>query len=100
MPKQVMNVASNDCLSAIYRLRHDEGEEVIAIRLADRLDVKAPTIAGMLKRLQRDGLVSTDRRKVISLTPEGLRQAEVMLRRHRLAECLLTNILNVPWWRG
>ena len=100
MPKQVVNVASDDYLSAIYRLSHDEGEDVIAVRLADRLDVTPPSVAGMLKRLHRDGLVTTDRRKVIRLTPEGLRRAEVMVRRHRLAECLLTSVLKVPWWRA
>jgi DtxR family Mn-dependent transcriptional regulator len=54
----------------------------------------------MLKRLQRDRLVDIDSRKVIRLTPEGLRRAEQMVRRHRLAECLLTNVLHVPWWRA
>jgi DtxR family Mn-dependent transcriptional regulator len=37
---------------------------------------------------------------VIRLTPEGLRRAEQMVRRHRLAECLLTEVLHVPWWRA
>ena len=100
MPKQVVNVASDDYLSAIYRLHHDEGESVIAVRLADRLGVTPPSVAGMLKRLQRDSLVAIDRRKMIELTPEGLRRAERMVRRHRLAECLLTSVLNVPWWRA
>ena len=100
MPKQVANVASDDYLSAIYRLHHDEGESVIAVRLADRLGVTPPSVAGMLKRLQRDNLVSIDRRKAIALTPEGLRRAERMVRRHRLAECLLTSVLQVPWWRA
>lgn len=100
MPKQVSNVASDDYLTTIYRLSHDEGETVIAVRLADRLRVTPPSVAGMLKRLQRDGLVSIDARKVITLTPEGLRRAEQMVRRHRLAECLITEVLGVPWWRA
>ena len=100
MPKQVSNVASDDYLTAIYRLHHDEGQDVIAVRLADRLDVTPPSVAGMLKRLQRDSLVAVDARKVIHLTPEGLRRAEQMVRRHRLAECLITDVLKVPWWRA
>lgn len=100
MPKQVVNVASDDYLSAVYRLHHDEGENVIAVRLADRLGVTPPSVAGMLKRLRRDGLVSIERGRVIALTPEGLRRAERMVRRHRLAECLLTSVLGVPWWRA
>jgi DtxR family transcriptional regulator, Mn-dependent transcriptional regulator len=100
MPKQVSNVASDDYLSAIYRLSHDEGQDVIAVRLADRLDITPPSVAGMLKRLIRDGLVTQDSRKVIKLTPEGLRRAEQMVRRHRLAECLLTSMLKIEWWRA
>ena len=100
MPKQVSNVASDDYLTAIYRLHHDEGQDVIAVRLADRLEITPPSVAGMLKRLIRDGLVEVDARKVIHLTPEGLRRAEQMVRRHRLAECLITEILQVPWWRA
>lgn len=100
MPKQVSNVATDDYLTAIYRLHHDEGQDVIAVRLADRLDITPPSVAGMLKRLQRDRLVEMDSRKVIHLTPEGLRRAEQMVRRHRLAECLITQVLKVPWWRA
>ncbi len=100
MPKQVANVATDDYLTAIYRLHHDEGQDVIAVRLADRLDITPPSVAGMLKRLLRDGLVTLDSRKVIRLTPEGLRRAEQMVRRHRLAECLITEVLKVPWWRA
>jgi DtxR family Mn-dependent transcriptional regulator len=100
MPKQVSNVATDDYLTAVYRLHHDEGQDVIAVRLADRLGITPPSVAGMLKRLQRDKLVEIDSRKVIRLTPEGLRRAEEVVRRHRLAECLITEILGVPWWRA
>lgn len=100
MPKQVSNVATDDYLTAIYRLSHDEGLDVIAVRLADRLEITPPSVAGMLKRLIRDGLVSIDAKKNIHLTVEGLRRAEEMVRRHRLAECLITDVLKVPWWRA
>lgn len=100
MPKQVSNVAVDDYLTTIYRISHDEGQDVIAVRLADRLDVTPPSVAGMLKRLIRDKLVEQDRKKVIRLTPLGLQRAEEMVRRHRLAECLLTEVLKVDWWRA
>ena len=100
MPKQVSNVASDDYLTTIYRLNHDEGQDVIAVRLADRLEITPPSVSGMLKRLLRDHLVTIDAKKVIRLTPEGLRRAEQMVRRHRLAECLITDVLKVPWWRA
>ena len=60
MPKQLSNVASDDYLTTIYRLHVDEGFDVIAVRLADRLEITPPSVAGMLKRLQRDGLVQVD----------------------------------------
>lgn len=100
MPKQVQNVAVDDYLTAIYRMSHDEGQDVIAVRIADRLGVTPPSVAGMLKRLIRDGLVYQDAKKRIHLTSEGLRRAERMVRRHRLAECLLTQVLGVEWWRA
>lgn len=100
MPKQVTNVASDDALTTIYRLSHDEDEEVIAARVADRLGIKPASIAGMLLRLRRDQLVNIDGRKRISLTKTGFARAEQMVRRHRLAECLLVNVLGLEWWRA
>ena len=46
MPKQVTNVASDDALTTIYRLSHDEHEDVIAARIAERLDIKPASVAG------------------------------------------------------
>jgi DtxR family Mn-dependent transcriptional regulator len=100
MPKQVSNVAADDYLTAIYRITHDEGQDAIAVRLADRLAITPPSVAGMLKRFQRDRLVEVDARKSIALTREGLERAEQMVRRHRLAECLLTDVLKLDWWRA
>ena len=57
MPKQVTNVAADDALTTIYRISHDEQEEVIAARVAERLGIKPASVAGMLTRLRRDRLV-------------------------------------------
>lgn len=100
MPKQVTNVASDDALTTIYRISHDEGDEVIAARIAERLDIKPASVAGMMVRLTRDQLVNVDHKKRISLTPLGFERAESMVRRHRLAECLLVNTLGLEWWRA
>ena len=100
MPKQVTNVASDDALTTIYRLAHDEQEEVIAARIAERLEIKPASVAGMLSRLGRDRLVRVDARKRISLSPAGFARAERMVRRHRLAECLLVDVLGLEWWRA
>ena len=100
MPKQVTNVAADDALTTIYRISHDEGEEVIAARIAERLDIKPASVAGMLSRLTRDRLVTIDQKKRIALTPPGFDRAESMVRRHRLAECLLVNVMGLDWWRA
>lgn len=100
MPKQVTNVASDDALTTIYRLSHDEHEEVIAARVAERLDIRPASVAGMLSRLARDRLVAVDGRKRIALTKAGFARAEQMVRRHRLAECLLVDTLELEWWRA
>ncbi|MGE3855600.1 MAG: metal-dependent transcriptional regulator [Dehalococcoidia bacterium] len=100
MPKQVENVAADDALTTIYRITHDEGDEAIAARLAERLSVRPASMAGMVARLSRDHLVAVDAKKRISLTPEGMVRAENMVRRHRLAECLLVDVLKLEWWRA
>lgn len=100
MPNQVTNVASDDALTAIYRLQCDEESDVIAARLAERLEVTQPSISSMLRRLQRDQLIEVDSRKRITLTKQGLARAEAMIRRHRLAECLLVGTLGLDWWRA
>ncbi len=100
MPKQVSNVAADDALTTIYRLSNDEGEDVIAARLAERLGTRPASVAGMLSRLRRDQLVRMDAKKRISLTKAGFERAEQVVRRHRLAECLLVNVMGLEWWRA
>jgi DtxR family Mn-dependent transcriptional regulator len=100
VPKQVTNVAADDALTTIYRLSHDEQEEVIAARVAERLGIRPASVAGMLSRLRRDRLVRIDARKRISLSAAGFARAERMVRRHRLAECLLVEVLGLEWWRA
>jgi DtxR family Mn-dependent transcriptional regulator len=100
VPKQVTNVASDDALTTIYRLSHDEHEEAIGARIAERLGIKPASVAGMMSRLTRDRLVTMDARKRISLTDAGFARAEQMVRRHRLAECLLVEVLGLEWWRA
>jgi DtxR family Mn-dependent transcriptional regulator len=100
MPKQVTNVAADDALTTIYRLSNDEGEEVIAARIAERLGTRPASVAGMLSRLRRDQLVRVDAKKRIALTKTGFERAEQVVRRHRLAECLLVNVMGLEWWRA
>jgi len=74
-----------------------EGRTVIAARLADALEVAAPTVTATLHRMARDGLVAVNEHKEVLLTEEGHRRAETMVRRHRLAERLLVDVLGLDW---
>ena len=66
-------------------------------RIVDRLGVSAPAVSETVKRLEREGYVTLDSGRVLHLTVPGRAYATTMLRRHRLAEVLLVNVLKVPW---
>ena len=85
-----------DYLQVLHYLTRD-GCTVIAARLAERLNVTPPTVTVTLQRMQRDGLIEHGPRKEILFTPEGRRVAEDIVRRHALAERLLTDLLKMPW---
>ena len=73
-----------------------EGQEVVAARLAERLEVSAPTVSAALGRLKRDELVDIKDTR-ISLTDVGYREAVRIIRRHRLVERLLIDYLGIDW---
>jgi DtxR family Mn-dependent transcriptional regulator len=66
-------------------------------RLVERLGVTAPAVSETVKRLEREGYVTLDDERVLHLTPTGREYATAVLRRHRLAELLLVEVLKVPW---
>lgn len=74
-----------------------EGKQVLAARLAERLGLAPATVSATLRRMARDGLISVNKSKDISLTDKGHQAALRVLRRHRLAEKLLFDILGVEW---
>lgn len=81
------------CL-CIYELAEDE-LDVIQARIADRLEVSRPAVSEMIKRLEAEGLVTTE--GGIELTESGYALATKVARRHRLAERFLTDILGLNW---
>jgi DtxR family Mn-dependent transcriptional regulator len=85
-----------DYLLTIYTLS-SEGRAVIAARLAESMGVAAPTVTATLHRMTRDGLVTVSPQKEVGLTELGHTEAETMVRRHRLAERLLIDILGLDW---
>lgn len=97
---QISRVAADDVLTSIYRMCHDEGLIVIAARLVERQQVSAASMSAMLRRLREGGLVEFNEGHQIALTRAGLDRAEMMVRRHRLAECFLIEMLGLEWWRA
>ena len=78
----------------IYALG-EERVDVIQARIAERLDLSRPTVSEMIHRMEADGLV--ERADTIRLTEAGRVIAEQVVRRHRLAERFLTDVLRLSW---
>jgi DtxR family Mn-dependent transcriptional regulator len=85
-------------LEAIHELG-EEGMVIIQARLAERLGHSAPAVSEMIRRLRSDGYVELRGRSLL-LTESGRRSAESVVRKHRLAERLLTDIIGLPWERA
>ena len=85
-----------DYLKAIYHLS-ETGQPASTTAIADALDVAAPSVSGMIKRLAEAGLVGHLPYKGVTLTPDGRRAALRMLRRHRVMETYLVSCLGYTW---
>lgn len=83
-------------LESIYYIAA-EGERVRAARLAEWMGVSQPTAGATLRRMVRDGLVQISAAKEIQLTPRGQETAARIVRRHRVAERWLTDVLGLDW---
>ena len=81
-------------LETIFKL--SEKGEVRPMLIADSLGVSAPTVTATLGRLEKAGLIERPHNGV-TLTPEGRLQAVSIIRRHRLAEVFLHDVLQLPW---
>ena len=90
--------AVEEYLQAIYTLA-DENGHVVSARLAEFLGFSAPAVSEMVHRLERDGLISLDGHKEVHLTKSGKAQADSVVRRHRLAERFLVEVLGFEWWK-
>jgi DtxR family transcriptional regulator, Mn-dependent transcriptional regulator len=91
-----LNEASKEYLEAVYELE-EEGQRILQARIGERLGLAPATVSEGIKRLVSEGLVTVEGARDISLTPEGRVLAETLVRRHRLAERMLVDILGIPW---
>jgi DtxR family Mn-dependent transcriptional regulator len=87
--------AFEEYCECIFEL-HEDDVDVIQARIAERLQISRPAVSEMMKRLEAEHLVTTASGK-IRLTDAGMSLAERVVRRHRLAERFLTDILGLSW---
>ena len=88
--------STEEYLEAVYRLER-EGPGVTTSGLAADLGVSPASVSGMLKKLGSDGYLTYEARGQAALTEKGLRVAVRVIRRNRLAEVFLQDILGMPW---
>lgn len=88
--------AFEEYAETIYELAED-GIKVIQARIAERLEVSRPAVSEMTRRMEVEGLIAIDDAGVISLTADGTVLATTIVRRHRLAERFLTDVLGLNW---
>ena len=89
-------VSREDYIKTAWELA-TTGEKVIAAQLCRELEVSSAAVSKALRRLARDRLMTQSSNGAISLTAEGQRLAERLVRRHRLVEKLLYEALDYPW---
>lgn len=87
-----------DYLAILFIMERD-GDEIVAARLAESLEVTPPTVTMTLKRMERDGWIAVDPKKGVYLTKAGCEAASSVIRRHMLTEWMLARMLKVPWSR-
>ena len=75
----------------------EEGVPPMRARIAERLNQSGPTVSQTVARMERDGLLVVDDERHLRLTDLGRRAATRVMRKHRLAECLLVDVIGLPW---
>lgn len=83
-------------LRTIYELG-EEGVPPLRARIAERLKQSGPTVSQTVARMERDGLVTVHPDRHLVLSEKGLQLATRVMRRHRLAERLLTDVIGLDW---
>ena len=94
-PQREWHPAFEEYCETIFELREDD-VAVIQARIAERLNVSRPAVSEMIRRMEKADIVTIDN-GAIRLTVDGLALAETVVRRHRLAERFLTDILGLSW---
>src|SRR5271156_1071172 len=91
-----VTVAEEEYLQILFWLQ-EAGLPMTAANIVRAMQLSAPTVHEMVQRLERDGYITRDADRTIAFTASGAEQAEGIVRRHRLIERFLTDVLGVPW---
>jgi len=83
-------------LRTVYELE-EEGVVPLRARIAERLGQSGPTVSQTVARMERDGLLSVAGDRHLQLSDAGRHQAVTVMRKHRLAECLLADVIGLDW---
>jgi DtxR family transcriptional regulator, Mn-dependent transcriptional regulator len=89
-------VAEEEYLQTIFWLQ-EAGLPMTGANVARAMQLSAPTVHEMVGRLERDGYITRGTDRAISFTDHGREYAEGVVRRHRLIERFLTDVLGIPW---
>jgi DtxR family transcriptional regulator, Mn-dependent transcriptional regulator len=89
-------VAEEEYLQTIFWLQ-EAGLPMTGANVARAMQLSAPTVHEMIGRLERDGYITRGSDKALAFTDNGREHAEGVVRRHRLIERFLTDVLGIPW---
>jgi DtxR family Mn-dependent transcriptional regulator len=89
-------VAEEEYLQTLFWL-FEAGLPMTGANVARAMQLSAPTVHEMIGRLERDGYITRASDKTIDFTESGRSHAEGIVRRHRLIERFLTDVLGIPW---
>jgi DtxR family transcriptional regulator, Mn-dependent transcriptional regulator len=96
MSGEQVTVAEEEYLQALFWLQEAQ-LPLTAANVARAMQLSPPTVHEMVGRLERDGYVSRAEDKTLNFTESGREQAEAIVKRHRLIERFLTDVLGIPW---
>ena len=96
MAAHTATVAEEEYLQSLFWLQ-EAGLPMTGANVARAMQLSAPTVHEMVGRLERDGYITRDAEKTISFTAAGAERAEEIVRRHRMIERFLTDVLGIPW---
>jgi DtxR family Mn-dependent transcriptional regulator len=83
-------------LRTVFELE-EEGIVPLRARIAERLSQSGPTVSQTVARMERDGLLRVEGDRQLAMTEMGRMLAMRVMRKHRLAECLLVSVIGMPW---